>query len=148
MKSKKQELNIKNRKASFDYIFIRDLSAGIILTGSEVKAIRIGKVSLVDSYCYFNEKGELFVKSMNIAEGKTSYTHEPLRERKLLLNRKELDKLQRDLVEGTTIIVKKLFTNENNLIKVEISLVRGKKNYDKREALKKKDSIKEIKSNE
>lgn len=137
------KVNIKNKKASFDYYFIKEFVAGIQLLGSEVKSIRAGKVSLVDSYCFFHE-GELFIKGVNIAIGKNSFQHEPLRERKLLLNRCELNKLEKGLEEGTTIVVKKLFSNEKNLIKAEIALARGKKLYDKRETLKDKDIKREM----
>jgi SsrA-binding protein len=136
---------IKNRKASFDYIFIKEYTAGIQLFGTEVKSIRDGKVSLVDSFCYF-KNGELFMKGVNIAVGKTSYTHEPLRDRKLLLNRKELNKLENEMERGMTIIVKKFFSTKENLIKAEIALAKGKKDYDKREALKDKDVKREMKN--
>ena len=136
---------IKNRKASFDYIFIKEYTAGIQLFGTEVKSIRDGKVSLVDSFCYF-KNGELFMKGVNIAVGKTSYTHEPLRDRKLLLNRKELNKLENEMERGMTIIVKKFFSTKENLIKAEIALSKGKKDYDKREALKDKDVKREMKN--
>lgn len=138
---------IKNRKASFDYIFIKEYTAGIQLFGTEVKSIRDGKVSLVDSFCYF-KNGELFMKGVNIAVGKTSYTHEPLRDRKLLLNRKELNKLENEMERGMTIIVKKFFSTKENLIKAEIALAKGKKDYDKREALKDKDVKREMKNYE
>ena len=109
-----------------------------------MKAIRENKVALVDSFCYFKDN-ELFIKGMNISVLKNSFQHEPLRERKLLLNRKELDKLQRDLDDGMTIVVKRLFTNEKNLIKAEIALAKGKKNYDKRASQKEKDMERELK---
>jgi SsrA-binding protein len=140
---KQNNVSIKNRKASFDYFFERDLVAGIQLLGTEIKAIRNGKVSLVDSFCYFS-LGELFLKGVNISATEDSWTHDPLRERKLLLNRKELDKLERDLSQGMTIVVKKMFTNDRGLIKLEIALARGKKNYDKRSSLKEKEIKKEI----
>lgn len=137
------DVNIKNRKASFDYFFDRVLVAGIQLLGTEIKAIRNGKVSLVDGFCYFRS-GELFLKGVNISATEDSFTHEPLRERKLLLNRKELNSLEKDLTDGTTIIVKKMFSNDRGLIKVEIALARGKKNYDKRASLKDKEIKREI----
>jgi SsrA-binding protein len=134
---------IQNRKASYDYFFLREHVAGIQLRGSEVKQIRKGKVSLVDSYCFF-ENGELFVKGMHISPVEEAFSHEPLRSRKLLLKKSELSKLERDLDVGTTIIVKKIFTNERGLIKVEIALAKGKKNFDKRESIKEKESKREI----
>lgn len=116
---------------------------GIKLLGSEVKSIRDGKVSLVDAYCFFND-GELFVKGMNIPEYKQSYTHEPLRDRKLLLKKKELIKLEKELVKGLTLIPYKIYSTERGLLKMEIVLGKGKKLYDKRESLKEKDIKREI----
>lgn len=106
--------------------------------GSEVKSIYDGKVSLVDAYCYFNN-GELFIKGMNIPEYRQSYTHEPLRDRKLLMKKKELIKLEKELVKGLTLIPYKIFTNERGLLKVEIVLGKGKKLHDKRERIKERD---------
>jgi SsrA-binding protein len=111
--------------------------------GSEVKSIRDGKVSLVDAYCYFNE-GELYVKGMNIPEYRQSYTHEPIRDRKLLMKKKELVKLQKELIKGLTIVPYKLFTNDRGLLKMEIVLAKGKKLWDKRESLKEKDIKREM----
>lgn len=139
----KDSVYIKNRKASFDYYFIRDLNAGLELLGTEVKSIRAGKVSLVDSFCYFNN-GELFIKQMNISVGKNSYNHEPLRDRKLLLKKQELLKLQRDLEKGMTIVVKHLFSNERGFIKACIALAKGKKDYDKRDSIKEKDAKRQM----
>ena len=140
----KPKVYIKNRKASYDFFFIRDLVAGIQLYGTEVKSIRNGKVSLVDSYCYF-DSNELYVKGMNIAPMTEAFSHEPLRNRKLLLKRKELNKLQKELEKGMTIIVKNIFTNERDFIKVEIALARGKKNYDKRESIKEREIERDLK---
>ena len=140
---RQNDVSIKNRKASYDYFFERELVAGIQLVGTEIKAIRNGKVSLVDSFCYF-KSGELFLKGVNITATEDAWTHDPTRERKLLLNRKELDKLERDLDQGMTIVVKKMFSNVRGLIKVEIALARGKKNYDKRESIKDKEIKREI----
>lgn len=138
---KKSDIEIKNRRASFDYEFIETYTAGIVLTGTEIKSIREGKASLVESYCYFNG-GELYVKNMHIAEywwgswGK----HDPRRDRKLLLTHKELIKLQRAVKEkGLTIVAVKLFIAENGYAKLLIALARGKKIYDKRESIKEKD---------
>lgn len=138
---KKSDIEIKNRRASFDYEFIETYTAGIVLTGTEIKSIREGKASLVESYCYFNG-GELYVKNMHIAEywwgswGK----HDPRRDRKLLLTHKELIKLQRAVKEkGLAIVAVKLFIAENGYAKLLIALARGKKIYDKRESIKEKD---------
>lgn len=138
---KKSDIEIKNRRASFDYEFIETYTAGIVLTGTEIKSIREGKASLVESYCYFNG-GELYVKNMHVAEywwgswGK----HDPRRDRKLLLTHKELGKLQRAVKEkGLTIVAVKLFIADNGYAKLLIALARGKKIYDKRESIKEKD---------
>lgn len=138
-----KKVDIRNKKASFDYFFVKEYTAGVQLLGSEVKSIREGKVSLVDSFCYFKH-GELWVKGVHIAVGKNAFQHDPLRERKLLLNKSELNKLEKSLEEGMTIVIKKLFTNEKNLIKAEVALAKGKKLYDKRDSLKEKDSIREM----
>lgn len=140
------DIHIKNRRASFDYEFIEEYNAGLILTGTEIKSIRAGKASLVDSYCYF-DKGELWVKGIHIAEYKlgTYYNHEEKRERKLLLTRKELRKLERSVKEsGLTIIPIRMFLNEKGWAKLRIALARGKKEYDKRESLKLKDAKKDM----
>ncbi len=145
-KEKKHNIVIKNKKASHDYIFIDTFIAGIQLTGTEIKSIRSGKASLVDSYCRFRN-GELYVTGMNIAEyywGNIN-NHEPRRERKLLLHKKELKKLERKIKEsGLTIIMTKLFINDRGIAKTEIALARGKKEYDQRETLKRKDAQREI----
>jgi SsrA-binding protein len=137
-------MNIKNRRAHFDFFFLEDFNAGIQLSGSEVKAIRDGKISLVDSFCYF-KSGELFLKGATIPSTANHFSHDPNREKKLLLKRRELEKIQRKLEKGTTIIVKRVFTNDRDLIKVEISLAKGKKNYDKRNTIKERDLDRESK---
>lgn len=129
---------IKNRKVFFEYEVIETYSCGIQLQGSEVKMIREGKVSLVDSYCVFKQ-GELFVKNLLISESKSHFTHDPKRDKKLLLKKRELNKIEGKLVKGLTLIPSVLLTNERGLIKIEIILGRGKKLYDKRESMKKKD---------
>lgn len=134
-------INIKNKRASFDYEFIDTYTAGIVLTGTEIKSIRQGKASLVDTFCFFS-KGELWVKNMHISEYfYGSYNnHMARRDRKLLLNKKELRKLQRGIQEtGFTIVPVRMFINERGLAKVVIALAKGKKQYDKRETLKEKD---------
>lgn len=139
-------VNIKNRRASFDYEFIEEYTAGIVLTGTEIKSIRAGKASLVDAYCYFHA-GELWAKGMYVAEYKlgTYYNHVERRERKLLLTRKELYRLERKTKEsGLTIVPTRLFINEKGLAKLRLALARGKKSYDKRESLKLKDARREM----
>ncbi|MBN2743851.1 SsrA-binding protein [Breznakibacter xylanolyticus] len=141
-----QQLNIRNKRATFDYELEERFTAGVQLAGTEIKSIRMGKASLVDSYCYF-QNNELWLKGMNVAEYfyGTYNNHIPTRERKLLLNRKELNKLERKTKEsGLTIIPIKLFLNERGLVKVEIALAKGKKSFDKRETLKAKDARREM----
>jgi SsrA-binding protein len=140
------KINIRNKKATFDYEIIEKYVAGIQLAGTEIKSIREGKASLVDSYCYF-VKGELWVKGMHVAEYfyGTYNNHQPSRERKLLLTKKELSKIERKTKEsGLTIIPLRLFINERGLAKLEIALARGKKRHDKRETLKLKDAKREM----
>ena len=139
----KDSILIQNRKASFDYFFLRTLVAGIQLVGSEVKQVRAGKITLVDSFCTF-ENNELFLRGVNIPVTEEAFSHEPLRPRKLLLKRKELDKLEKDFEKGTTIIVKKIFSSDRGIIKAEIALAKGKKNFDKRESIKEKEIKREI----
>ena len=141
-----QDINIRNKRASFDYEFIEEYTAGIVLTGTEIKSIRASKASLVDAYCYFHGR-ELWVKGMYVAEYRlgTYYNHPERRERKLLLSRKELDRLARKTKEsGLTIIPTRLFLNEKGLAKLRVALARGKKAYDKRESLKLKDARREM----
>ena len=140
------DINIRNKRASFDYEFFEEYNAGMILTGTEIKSIRAGKASLVDSYCYF-DRGELWVKGIHIAEYRlgTYYNHDEKRERKLLLTRKELRKLERKIKEsGLTIIPVKLFLTDKGWAKLRIALARGKKEYDKRESLKLKDAKRDM----
>jgi len=140
------KINIKNKRAYFDYELLEKLVAGMELTGTEIKSIRLGKVSLADSYCFF-KNNELWVKGMRIAEyDQGSYNnHEPYRERRLLLKRKELNRFEKRVREkGLTMVALRLFISDNNLAKMEISLARGKKEYDKREAIRKKDLKREM----
>ncbi|MCQ2166658.1 MAG: SsrA-binding protein SmpB [Bacteroidales bacterium] len=138
---KKSDIQIKNRRASFDYEFIETFQAGIVLTGTEIKSIRAGKASLVESYCYFSGN-ELYVKNMHVAEywwGSWGQ-HDPKRDRKLLLTKKELGKLRRAVKEkGYTVVAVKLYIAENGYAKLLIALARGKKEYDKRAAIREKD---------
>ena len=133
-------MELNNRKAYHEYFFELTYTAGMVLQGTEIKSLRKGKASFNDSYCLF-DKGELYVKSLHISEyAYGTYTnHEPLQERKLLLNRKELKKLESKSKEkGYSIIPLKIFINEKGLAKMEIGLGKGKKNYDKRQVLKKR----------
>jgi len=139
-KKKNQNIAIKNKQASFSYTFLDKYVAGIVLTGTEIKSIRAGKVSLQESYCYFSG-GALWVKGMHIAaytQGNI-YNHVENRERKLLLNKKELRKLMRNKEKGLTIIPVQLFINERGLAKLQIALAKGKKLYDKRQSIKERD---------
>jgi SsrA-binding protein len=139
-------VNIENRRAKFDYQFLEQLTAGLVLRGTEIKSIREGKVGLSDSYCYF-KNDELFVKNIHITEYSEAsfYNHEPLRERKLLLNRQELNKLLKKIKDqGLTIIPVKLFINEKGFAKLNIALAKGKKLYDKRDDIKKRDVEREM----
>lgn len=143
---KPSQVNIKNRRATFDYEISDTYTAGIVLTGTEIKSIRMGKASLVDTFCYF-AKGELWVKNMHIAEYfYGSYNnHTARRDRKLLLNKKELKKLERGTKEtGFTIVPVRMFVNEKGLAKVVVALAKGKKQYDKRESLKEKDDRRDM----
>lgn len=139
-------INIKNKKAFHDFELIERIHAGVQLQGTEIKSIRLGKASLNDSYCVFHDK-ELFIRGLQIAEyAWASYnSHEPGRERKLLLNRNELNKFQRKTKEsGLTIVALRLYINENGYAKIEIALAKGRKLYDKREVLKKKDTDRQL----
>jgi len=139
-------INIKNKKARFNYELIEKFIAGIRLTGTEIKSVRKGKVNLMDAYCSF-ENHELFARNINIAEyANRGYTsHNPERDRKLLLTRRELKKLERKVNEkGLTIVVLRVFINERGFAKLEISLAKGKREYDKRETLKRKDTQRDL----
>ena len=138
---------IKNRPATFEYAIEDRLTAGIMLTGYEIKSIRNGKVSFNDSYCYFH-KGEVWLKSLHIAEYvNAGYAgHDPVRERKLLLNKREMRKWEQKMKEkGFTIVPLAVFINEAGYAKVEIGLGKGKKTHDKRETIKNRDAEKEMK---
>ena len=145
-KFKQPNISIKNRKAEFEYFLLTTYSAGIVLSGTEIKAIRAGKANITDAYCSF-ENGELWVHNMHISEyANGSYNnHEPKRDRKLLLTAKELKKLLIKLNErGMTIIPTLLWINEKGFAKLDIALARGKKMYDKRESIKAKDNRREM----
>jgi SsrA-binding protein len=146
MKRGTSDIVIRNKKASHDYEFLEKYIAGIKLTGTEIKSIRLGKAALTDTYCLFRD-GELFIKGMHISEyywGNLN-NHDPIRERKLLLTKRELRKIERKVKEtGYTIIAIKVFINERGLAKAEIAVSKGKKEYDKRETLKRKDQEREM----
>ena len=134
---------IVNKKVKFNYEFIRTETSGIQLTGSEVKAISNGKITMSESYCLFIGN-ELFVRNMHIPENGTAYTHEPIRDRKLLLKRRELNRLKKELINGLTIVPYKIFKNDRGLYKVEIVLGKGKNLYDKRQSIKDRDIKKDV----
>jgi SsrA-binding protein len=138
---------IKNRSAYYEYFIDDKYTAGMVLTGTEVKSLREGKASFNDSYCIIN-KGELLLKSLHIAEYShgTANNHDPVRERKLLLQKKEIKKLDGKMKEkGYTIIPLRIFFNEKNLAKIEIGLAKGKKMHDKRQSIKDRDVDRELK---
>jgi SsrA-binding protein len=140
-------MEIKNRSAYFEYYIDDKYTAGIVLTGTEIKSLRAGKASFNDCYCIFH-KGELFVRSLHIAEYTfgTVNNHDPMRERKLLLTARELRKLEGKMKEkGYTIIPLRIFFNEKNLAKMEVGMAKGKKLHDKRETIKQRDTEREIK---
>ncbi|RIV42011.1 MULTISPECIES: SsrA-binding protein SmpB [Flagellimonas] len=138
-----QNINIKNKRARFDYEILDTYTAGIVLGGTEIKSIRLGKANLSQSFCEFNDKGELFVVNMQVDEYShgSYYNHKPKAERKLLLNKRELKKLRKEVTtSGLTIIPLNLFINDRGLAKVNIGLAKGKKLYDKRDTIKDRDT--------
>ena len=144
--NKGKDINIKNKRAEFDYLLMDKYTAGLVLTGTEIKSIRKGKASLVDTYCYVIQ-GEVWVKNMYIAQYEQgSYNnHMERRDRKLLLNRKEIRKMQQTVKSpGFSIVPTLLFIDENGRAKLDIYIARGKKEYDKRETLKEKEDRRSI----
>ncbi|SDQ69805.1 SsrA-binding protein SmpB [Flagellimonas zhangzhouensis] len=138
-----QNINIKNKRARFDYEILDTYTAGIVLGGTEIKSIRLGKANISQSFCEFNDKGELFAINMQIDEYShgSYYNHKPKAERKLLLNKRELKKLLKEVTtSGLTIVPLNLFINDRGLAKVNIGLAKGKKLYDKRETIKDRDN--------
>lgn len=136
-----KDVNIKNRRATFDYEIVETFTAGIVLTGTEIKSLRMGKASLVDTFCYV-DRGEVWVKNMYIAEYfyGTYNNHSARRDRKLLLQRKEIRRLEKDGKEaGFTIVPLKFFINGKGLAKLVIGLARGKKEYDKRQSIRERE---------
>lgn len=143
---KKSPVQIKNKKASFEYFFMETFTAGIVLTGTEIKSIRMGKASLVDTFCFINN-GEIWVKGMNISPYfYGSYNnHEAKRDRKLLLNKREIHKLQEAIKQiGYTIVPTLVFIDKNGRAKMDIALAKGKKEFDKRQTLKEKEDRREM----
>ena len=137
----KNKINILNKRASFEYAFLEKYVAGMQLTGTEIKSIRDGKCNITDGYCFFKDN-ELWVKNILISEYEkgTIYNHEPKRDRKLLLNKTEINKLLKKLKDqGLTIVPLKLFISESGYAKLEIALAKGKKMFDKRDDIKKRD---------
>ena len=142
-----RKIQINNKRASFDYVFLETYEAGIVLVGTEIKSLRAGKASLSDAYCYFSN-GELYVKGMNISTyfwASAWSSHEPGRDRKLLLHSKELRSLSNSVKQkGLTIVAVKLYINDEGMAKLLIALARGKKEFDKRATIKEKDIRREM----
>lgn len=141
-----KHIDIRNKKAFFEFEMLEKFSAGMVLSGTEIKSVRLGNVNMNDAWCYFS-KGELFVKNLNISpyEKGTHYNHEPLRPRKLLLRKRELAKLQSKIREkGLTIVPTRVFLSERGLAKIEVSLAKGKKLHDKRDTIKLREAKREL----
>lgn len=142
-----KEIHIKNKKARFEYELLEEYTAGIVLTGTEIKSIRNSKASIAESFCEFNDRGELFTVNMHIEEYAfgTRYNHRPKAQRKLLLNKKELKELQREVQNtGLTIVPLHLFITDKGYAKLRIALAKGKKLYDKRETIKDRDNKRDL----
>lgn len=142
-----KNINIQNKKARFEFEILDKYTAGIQLTGTEIKSIRQSKARITESFCEFNEHGELFVVNMYIEEYMygNHYNHKPKSERRLLLNKRELKSLKRDVDQkGNTIVPLRLFINENGWAKLEIALAKGKKTHDKRETIKDRDNKRDL----
>ncbi|MBC3785454.1 SsrA-binding protein SmpB [Spirosoma utsteinense] len=141
-----KHVDVRNRRASFEYSFLEKFTAGVVLTGTEIKSARQGKVSLQDAYCLILND-ELYIRQMNISlynEG-THYNHEPLRDRKLLLNKREIKRISEKLKDqGLTIVPIRMFTNDRGFAKIEIALAKGKKLFDKRDSIKERDVQREM----
>jgi len=141
------KVNILNKKARFEFEILDKFTAGIVLTGTEIKSIRLSKASIAESFCEFNEFGELFIINMTIEEYAwgTHYNHKPKASRTLLLNKRELKKLEKEVKNvGLTIVPLRLFLNEKGYAKLEIALAKGKKLYDKRETMKDRDNKRDL----
>ena len=140
-------INIQNKRARFEYELIEQYAAGLVLTGTEIKSIRLGKATITDSFCEFNERGELFVINMNIQEYAwgTHYNHRPKAERKLLMNKQELRKLEKEVKNvGLTIVPLRVFITDKGYAKLVIALAKGKKLYDKRETIKDRENKRDL----
>jgi SsrA-binding protein len=143
----KNTVNIKNKKAKFEFEILDKYTAGIVLTGTEIKSIRTSKASISESFCEFNEQGELFIINMTIEEYVygNHYNHRPKAERKLLLNKRELRKLEKEVKNvGLTIVPLRLFINDSGYAKLDIALAKGKKLYDKRDTIKDRDNKRDL----
>lgn len=143
---KKSAIEITNRKAAHEYFFVNEFDAGIMLTGTEVKSIRDGNANMTDAYCMFDH-GELWIRNLYIAEYEygTDANHAPRRQRKLLLKKNELRKLERGIKEkGSTIVPYRIFVNDRGFVKITVCLARGKKTFDKRETIKARESKREL----
>lgn len=142
-----KNINIKNKRATFDYEVLDKYQAGIVLAGTEIKSIRLGKASISQSFCEFNDREELFIINMQIDPYSHGghYNHQPRAERKLLLNKKELKKLHKEVTtSGLTIVPLNLFVNDRGFAKLNIALAKGKKLYDKRETIKDRDNKRDL----
>ncbi len=142
-----KNINIKNKKARFEYELLDKYTAGIVLGGTEIKSLRYGKASISESFCEFNDRGELFVINMQIDEYShaSHYQHKPKAQRKLLLQKRELKKLHKEVTaSGLTIVPLTLFINDRGLAKIQIALAKGKKLYDKRETMKDRDNKRDL----
>ncbi len=142
-----QNINIKNKKARFEFELLDQFTAGIVLSGTEIKSIRLGKASIAEGFCEFNDRGELFIINMQVDEYThgSHYNHKPKASRKLLLNKRELKKLEKEVkASGLTIIPLTLFVNDRGLAKLNIALAKGKKLYDKRETIKDRDNKRDL----
>lgn len=142
-----KNINIKNKKARFEYELLDKYTAGIVLGGTEIKSLRYGKASISESFCEFNNRGELFVINMQIDEYShaSHYQHKPKAQRKLLLQKRELKKLHKEVTaSGLTIVPLTLFINDRGLAKIQIALAKGKKLYDKRETMKDRDNKRDL----
>lgn len=139
----KNKINIQNKKARFNYEILDKFTSGIVLAGTEIKSIREGKATITESFCEFNDKGELFIINMDIQQYShaSHFNHQPKSSRKLLLNKRELKKLYKQVTNtGLTIVPLRLFINDRGFAKLQIALSKGKKLYDKRESIKERDS--------
>lgn len=141
-----KKISIRNKRATYDYEILEEYVAGIVLTGTEIKSLRLGKASMVDCYCYF-DRGEVYLRGLNISEYHwgTYNNHQPKRDRKLLLNGREIEKLERAAQDKSiTVVGLKVFINDRGLAKVVIGLARGRKRFDKRDYIKEKDARREM----